>query len=117
MDVPVLSGVSGMVIDPATDDLLVMDDPSECAGGLEGRVRIFPKPYHHGSHRAIVLGGNCPGGLWLNADSSAILENDSDVSGSFTFIRQFSYPNGYKLGNYTGGNPGAFATVPNSLPN
>ena len=114
---PVNSGVSGLTVDPNTDDLLVQSDPSFCAGGLEGLVKVYPKPYTAGKFRSLILGGNCPGGIRLGANSSTIFEFDSDVSGSFGFIRQFGYPTGAKMGVFSGGQPGAFTTIPNSLPN
>jgi hypothetical protein len=108
---------SGLAVDPKTDDLLIMDNPGECAGGLEGRVRIFPKPYQQGNFRVLQMGANCSGGLRLNADSTVIFAGDEDVSGSFSFILQRTYPGGRALGTYFGGDTTGFATIPNSLPN
>src|ERR1700730_9904845 len=34
---------AGIAVDPKTDDLVVLDDPSLCAGGAEGRMTIYPK--------------------------------------------------------------------------
>lgn len=109
--------VSGFAIDPKTDDLVVLDNPSQCAGGLEGRMTIYPKPYNGNTGHSVTLGGNCPGGLFLNASSSIVFTSDSDVSGSYSFVRQFRYPSGEQLGAYNGGSPSALTTVPNTLPN
>jgi len=108
---------AGLAVDPKTDDLIVLDDPDECAGGDEGRMTIYRKPYKPSTARVRVLGGNCAGGLRLNADSTAVFYGDQDVSGSFTFIRQKSYPMGGAMGTYHGGDSGGFTTIPNTLPN
>lgn len=108
---------SGIAIDPKTDDLLIMDNPDQCAGGTEGRVRIFPKPYQTRNFDVLNMGANCSGGLRLNADSTVIFAGDQDVSGSFTFILQRTYPGGHLLGTYFDGDATGFATIPNTLPN
>jgi hypothetical protein len=110
-------GPSGIAIDPKTDDLLIMDNPDECAGGIEGRVRIFPKPYQRTDFRILQMGANCSGELRLNADSTVIFAGDEDVSGSFTFILQRTYPGGRRLGTYWRGDATGFTTIPNTLPN
>lgn len=111
------AGITGLAIDPATDDLIVMTDPDMCAGGQEGRITIYPKPYESGNAHSIVLGGNCPGSIWLNAASTMIYYGDSYVANPTSFIRQATYPGGKAAGAYRGGNPGLFVTIPNSLPN
>jgi hypothetical protein len=108
---------AGLAIDPKTDDLIVLDDPGQCAGGPEGRMTIYPKPYQKATGRTRLLGGNCVGGLRLNADSTIVFYGDADVSGSFGFIRQRAYPGGGDMGTYNGGDPGGFSTIPNTLPN
>jgi len=108
---------AGLAVDPKTDDLIVFDDPDLCAGGIEGRMTVYHKPYKASTGRVRVLGGNCAGGLRLNADSTAIFYGDQDVSGSFSFIRQRSYPDGGAMGSYHGGIPSGFTTIPNTLPN
>jgi hypothetical protein len=109
--------VAGLAIDPKTDDLIVLDDPDLCAGGVEGRMTIYPKPYSKMTGRSLVVGQNCSGGLRLNADSTIVYVGDQDVSGSFTYILQRSYPDGRHMGSYHGGSPGGFTTIPNTLPN
>ena len=108
---------AGLQVDPKTDALIVLNDPDECAGGEEGRMTIYHKPYRASTAVVHDIGQNCTGGMKLNADSSIVFVGDQDVSGSFTFILQRSYPDGTPLGNYQGGAPGSFATIPNTLPN
>lgn len=109
--------VAGVGVDPKTDDLIVLDDPDLCAGGIEGRMTIYPKPYQRLTGRSHDLGANCAGFLRLNAGSTLVFIGDQDVSGSFTFVLQFSYPNGAAMGMYNGGQPAGFTTIPNTLPN
>jgi hypothetical protein len=53
----------------------------------------------------------------LNADSSIVYAIDQDVSGSYSYILQRSYPDGRSMGAYFGGAAGGFTTIPNTLPN
>jgi hypothetical protein len=115
---PTESGyAAGIAIDPKTDDLLVLSDPDECAGGIEGLLTIFRKPYEGNVGRSLDLGRNCSGTVRLNADSSIVFIGDGGVAGPPSFILQFSYPDGKPLGAFGGGNPGGFITIPNTLPN
>jgi hypothetical protein len=111
----------GVAIDPKTDDLITTDDPSLCAGGTEGRMTIYRKPYSRRSARVKILGGNCTGGLRLNADSTMVFYGDETVSGVSTCIDASTYPEGRRIGVYSdqsfSGGPGAFTTIPNTLPN
>jgi len=109
--------VEGLAIDPKTDDLIVMNNPSACAGGTEGVMTIYPKPYSKNTGSSVVLGGNCPYGLRLNADSTMLFYSDSDVSGSFSFMQEAGYPGGSPIATYSGGQPIGFTTIPNTLPN
>jgi hypothetical protein len=109
--------VAGLAVDPKTDDLIVLDDPSLCAGGPEGRMTIYPKPYQKSTGQSHVIGRNCSGTIRLNADSTVVFVGDSSVSGGFSFILQRTYPDGQPLGIYTGGSPAGFTTIPNTLPN
>jgi hypothetical protein len=108
---------AGIAIDPKTDDLLVLSNPDECAGGIEGLLTIFRKPYERNAGRSLELGRNCSGTVRLNADSSIVFIGDSGVAGPPTFILQYSYPDGKPLGAFGGGEPGGFITIPNALPN
>jgi len=110
-------GYSGVVIDPKTDDLVTLDNPDECAGGIEGRMTVYPKPYQKATGRSHDLNANCSGGIKLSADSSTVFVGDQDVSGSFTFILQRSFPDGRDEGSYMEGQPSGFTTIPNTLPN
>jgi hypothetical protein len=109
--------VAGIAIDPKTDDLLVLDDPDECAGGIEGELFIYSKPYGRQTGRSLDLGQNCSGDVRLNADSSVVFIGDETVDGSSTYILQHTYPDGKSLGPFSGGNPGGFVSIPNTLPN
>lgn len=117
--VPLLPDMNpaGITFDPKTDDLITLSDPDECAGGIEGQMTVYPKPYKKANAEVVQLGGNCTGGIRLNADSTLVFYGDEDVSGSFTFIRSSTYPAGTAQGIYWGGSPGGTATIPNSLPN
>ena len=99
-----------------TDDLLVFNDPSLCAGGAEGLLTIYSKPYRKQSSRRLLLGGNCDGGLRLDAESKSVFVLDETVSGGSTYVNQFAYPSGQMLGTYTGGNPIGVALIPNAWP-
>ncbi len=114
---------AGIAIDPKTDSLITLDNPDECAGGDEGLMTIYPKPYKPNSATRKLLGGNCTGGLRLNADSTMVFYGDQSVSGGFSYIDSSTYPGGKSLGVYSEGGsfggqgPGGFTTIPNSLPN
>jgi len=117
---PAESGyAAGVTVDPKTDDLLVLSDPDLCAGGNEGKLTIYHKPYDKVAGRSMVLGRNCSGGVRLNADSSVVLIGDEGVAGPPSFILQHTYPEGKQRGGYfgPGAGPAGFTTIPNSLPN
>ena len=109
--------VGGIAVDPKTDSLITLDDPSLCAGGEEGRMTVYPKPYDQSTGRSKDIGKNCTGGLWLNADSTIVFTSDQDVSGSFSFILQRSFPDGGDMGIYHGSNFAGLAPMPSALPN
>ncbi|HZT12788.1 MAG TPA: hypothetical protein VFA29_08290 [Candidatus Baltobacteraceae bacterium] len=109
--------VSGVAIDPKTDALLTLSDPDLCAGGYEAEMTIYPKPYTPKTATVREMNANCSGGLRLNADSSILFYGDSDVSGSYSFIRSATYPRGINIGTYSGRGPSGFTTIPNTLPN
>lgn len=108
--------VGGIAVDPKTDDLITLDDPSLCAGGEEGRMTIYPKPYSQSTGRSRDIGMNCTGGLWLNADSTIVFTSDEDVSGSFSFILQRSFPDGGDMGIYHARDFSSVAPMPSTLP-
>ena len=108
---------AGLAIDPKTDDLITLDNPDECAGGIEGLMTIYPKPYQKATGFSKHVGVNCSGGLRLSADSSIVFVGDEDVSGTFFWILQRSFPDGKNLGVYHGGNTDGMTTLPNTLPN
>ncbi len=108
---------AGLAIDPKTDDLITLGNPDQCAGGIEGLMTIYRKPYEKTTAVTHVRGGNCTGGLRLNADSTAVFYGDEDVSGSWSFIDHRTYPDGKDLGTFWNGDPGGFTTIPNTFPN
>jgi hypothetical protein len=108
---------AGLAVDPKNDALITLDNPDQCAGGEEGRMTIYPKPYQKSTAVVRHLGGNCTGGLRLDASSTTVFYGDEDVSASYTYIKQRTYPDGKDLGTYWGGNSGGFTTIPNTLPN
>jgi hypothetical protein len=106
----------GLAIDPKTDDLLVLSNPDLCAGGSEGLVTIYPKPYNALTGHQLALGGTCTGGLQLDSTSSIAFLLDETVSAAHVFVTQFTYPSGQPLGLYLGGSPAGVTTLPNTLP-
>lgn len=114
---------AGLAIEPKSDSLLTLENPDQCAGGDEGQLTIYPKPYLPTTAVVDQLGGNCTGGLRLNADSTMVFYGDESVSGGFSYIDASTYPRGKHLGVYSEGGsfggqgPGGFTTVPNTLPN
>ncbi len=118
-----LGYVAGVGVDPKTDDLIVVDDPDDCAGGLEGRMIIYPKPYdQHTSKRRVLSANYCSGNFRLSADSTRIFYADASVSAGIPIIDQARYPSGkyegqYWLGYYSSVYFSGFTTIPNTLPN
>lgn len=114
---------AGVGVDPKTDDLIVVDDPGFCAGGPEGVVHIYPRPYRAGHSMRRVLGATyCAGTFRLSADSTLIFYTDASVSDGIPIIDQSHYPSAksdgqYWEGYYASGGFSGFTTIPNSLPN
>ena len=117
------TGVAGVTIDPKNDDLITLDHPGSCTGSNMNRMTIYPKPYHARTARSVMLAGNCPGTIRLNADSTIVFYGDHLPSGGVTYIESSTYPAGHFLGYYKEGDsfsqrgPAGFTTIPNSLPN
>lgn len=101
---------AGIVVDPQTDDLVTLDDPDYCAGGIEGRMTVYPKPYDKTTGRSRVLGFECSGGLRLSADSKFVLIGDTNLS--ISQILQRTFPDGGAAGIYRGGDWEGFTTIP-----
>lgn len=118
-----LGYVAGVGVDPKTDDLIVVDDPDDCAGGLEGRMIVYPKPYNQRtSQRRVLSATYCSGILRLSADSTRIFYSDASVDASVPIIDQARYPSGKYEGQYWLGYNSSvffsgFTTIPNTLPN
>jgi len=109
-------GVTGLTVDARTDDLIVLDQPTQCAPGA-GRIVVYPKPYEKNTGETHYLHANCPAGLKLSAASTIIFYGDTDASGGGSLIRSSTYPAIRKLGTYSHGAPLGLATIPNELPN
>lgn len=120
---PVEGYIAGVGVDPKTDSLITIDDPDLCAGGLEGRMFIYPRPYHvRTAHQVNLYATYCSGTFRLNSTSSLIFVSDATVSAGYPIIDQFTYPSGspegqYQVGGYPSGYFGPFTTIPNRLPN
>lgn len=108
--------LGGVVVDPKTDDLVTLTNPDWCAGGVEGVMTIFPKPYRRETGQSHVIGRNCSSGLRLSADSKTVFVGDSSLNGK-AYVLQRSFPDGLPEGAYRDGNPISFTTIPNTLPN
>jgi hypothetical protein len=106
----------GVAIDPKNDDLIVADDPGSCAGGRNGRITIYPKPYARATARVRELRAKCAGAIKLDSTSRLLFVMDENRSGE-SLVVQASYPQGSPLGTYQGGKPSGVATIPNVLPN
>ena len=115
--------IAGVGVDPKTDDLIVVDDPDLCAGGLEGRMVIYPRPYEQRtSVRRVLATTYCAGIFRLDAGSTHIFYSDATVSAGEPIIDQARYPSGQYEGQYWQGYFGSgaftgFTTIPNQLPN
>jgi hypothetical protein len=116
--------IGGVGVNPNTDALIVVDNPNLCAGGLEGRMIIYPKPYlERNSRRRNLNASYCAGTFRLSSDSSIIFVSDSTVSAGYPLIDQRSYPSAKNEGTYGAGQFGSsfyfggFTTIPNTLPN
>jgi hypothetical protein len=109
--------MEGVVVDPKTDDLVTLTNPDLCAGGIEGRMTVFPKPYKRATGRSHVVGQSCSTGLRLSADSSTVFVLDQDFAGINLFVLQRSFPDGRPEGSYRGGQSSSVTTIPNTLPN
>ena len=105
---------AGIVVDPKTDDLVTLDDPSLCAGGIEGRMTVYPKPYDKATGRSRVLGFECASGLRLSADSKYVLFSDTNLQNEQIYQRTF--PEGGDAGIYHAPGWAGFTTIPSSLP-
>ena len=120
---PVEGYIAGVGVDPKTDDLITIDDPDLCAGGYEGRMLVYRKPYGQRAPRQQNLQATyCSGIFRLDASSTHIFYSDATVSDGAPLIDQARYPSGKYEGRYGGyyssGTPFAgFTTLPNRLPN
>jgi hypothetical protein len=108
------------VIEYPADDLIVVDNPDFCAGGYEGIMLIYPRPYRASNFTGQNLNAEyCAGKFRLDARSKHIYFGDATFSG-FPFIDSRTYPDAQGGGPYSGGYSlylGGFTTIPNTLPN
>lgn len=115
--------LAGVGVDPKTDDVIVVDDPDFCAGGVEGRMIVYRKPYGKGpSFQRILSTQYCANRFRLDAHSKHIFYADATVSAGFPLIDQAEYPSGkyetqYSNGFSSAASFGGFTTIPNTLPN
>ena len=109
--------VAGLAIDPKTDDLVVLDDPGVCSGGIEGQMTIYRKPYKASTGHSVDLNGNCVGLIRLDADSRTVFALDRTAASGQAFVIQRSYPGGQGTSSYKDGSVSGFTTIPNTLPN
>jgi len=115
----------GLGVDPKTDDLIV-EDWVGCAGGSEGRITVYARPYGPKVVARNYLHGNCLGGFRLDATSTNLLvldgysgaRGDREVKAcGLRWIDQRSYPQTKGRSMYTNGCAAAVTTIPNTLPN
>jgi hypothetical protein len=115
----------GVGVDPKTDDLIV-EDGVGCAGGDEGRITVYQRPYGPKVVARHWLHASCPAGFRLDATSSHLLVLDG-YSGLRThggvhacgllWVDQRRYPSARGRSTYTAGCARAVTTIPNTLPN
>jgi len=111
------AGMEGVVVDPKTDDLVTLTNPDGCAGGVEGLMTIFPKPYRRETGVSHVVGQNCSFGLRLSADSKHVFVLDQSFAEVHQYVLQRSFPDGKPEASYRAGHSGSVTTIPNTLPN
>jgi len=109
--------LASILVDPKTDDLIVFHNPGQCAGGGEGQITVYPKPYEYKTEHSRNAGGVCPGPMRLAADSKSAFIVDASFKWGTNVVRQVSIPDGKFMASYRGVFPIAVTTVPNSLPN
>ncbi len=109
--------VAGLAVDPKTDDLIVLDDPGSCSGGIEGQMTIYPKPYRARTGRSVDLNGHCVGIARLDAASRMVFALDRPSTSGQASVIARSYPSGSGNAAYWHHNISGFTTLPNALPN
>ena len=110
---------AGITIDPATNDLIVGDNPRSCAGNMDGRLIVYPPPYRASTGTIHKLSGvGCAGLFRIDSGTTGttyIFMLDSD--GGTPQIDQLECCDMTLEGTYSGGDPSATTTLPNRLPN
>jgi hypothetical protein len=125
---PEIGGPTGLAVDPNNDDLVTVDKVW-CAGGREGRMTVYHRPYGSKVEHVRNLDANCPGNIRFDATGTMILFADTlpELHANlkrnrrhciaYSCIDQRTYPDARHRRTYLGGFPGAFTTIPNALPN
>ncbi|HEY1881587.1 MAG TPA: hypothetical protein VGG51_00930 [Candidatus Cybelea sp.] len=123
---PEVGAPSGVGVDPNNDNLVVLDNVY-CAGGQEGRITVYRRPYGSKNERVRNLHANCPGQFRFDSTANGILFGDTNpdlrarrhrrVCLAYSCIDQRTFPDAGHNRIYTGGFPGGFTTIPNTLPN
>ncbi|MGA8534126.1 MAG: hypothetical protein WB615_08465 [Candidatus Tumulicola sp.] len=104
----------------SSDDLIVADNPNSCAGSNDGRIIVYTPPYSASSGTARNISANvgCAGLFRLDSGTTGITYLFMlDSNGGSPRIDQFRYSNTSFRGSYSGGNPSAPTTLPNTVPN
>jgi hypothetical protein len=117
----------GLLVDPATDALVVFHNPDLCAGGNEGVMDIYGKPYGQGTETSKNLRGNCANALRFGPDDEQVYFSDGSPTlvprngrpnSTGIHISQRTYPGGKGYAEYRSPDLAAgVATIPNELPN
>ena len=118
---------TGIGVDPNNDNLVVVDNVY-CAGGREGRMTVYRRPYGSKIEHVRNLNANCPGQFRFDSTATAILFGDTfpelrtarwnkRICHAYSCIDKRTFPDVRRDRTYTSGYPGGFTTIPNNLPN
>ncbi|HEY1867544.1 MAG TPA: hypothetical protein VGG70_04555, partial [Candidatus Cybelea sp.] len=118
---------TGLGVDPNNDNLVVVDNVY-CAGGREGRMIVYRRPYGSKIGHVRNLKANCPGQFRFDATATVMLFGDTypelrsmkvqrRVCIAYSCVDQRTYPNLRHDRTYVSGYPKGFTTIPNTLPN
>ncbi len=110
---------AGITVNPANGELIVGDNPNSCSGSSDGRLIVYTAPYSANSGTIRSLSGvGCAGLFRVDSGSTGttyIFMLDSD--GGSPQIDELKCCIMMFKGSYSGGDPSAPTTLPNSLPN
>ncbi len=110
---------AGITVNPANGELIVGDNPNSCSGSSDGRLIVYTPPFSAGSGIIRILSGVGCAGLFRvdSGTTGATYIFMLDSNGSSPQIDELKCCNMTFKGSYSGGNPSAPTTLPNSLPN